>query len=87
MIVSSGAIKPASTKDADARKSEVHRAPVRGVGPSTVALAVDMNVHPYDVILKRMNRFSKTVSTISDLPIACVIRTMYCACMSVGKSG
>ena len=30
-----------------------------------------------------MNRFSKTVSTISDLPCACVIRTMYCACMSV----
>ena len=34
-----------------------------------------------------MKRFSKIVSLISESPSACVIRAMYWACMSVGKSG
>ena len=33
------------------------------------------------------NRFSKILSTITDVPSACVARAMYCACISVANPG
>ena len=34
-----------------------------------------------------MKRFSNIVAVTLEVPSACVIRAMYCACMSVGKPG
>ena len=84
------AIRPASTRHADARRSvAITVAPVSRVGPRTIAVrpSTSMSAPMRASSGTCMNRFSKIVSDSTDCPRARVISTMNCACMSVGKPG
>src|SRR5579883_1949694 len=89
-MVSPSATRAASTKDAEARRSEASTAAaLSGVFPRTMARRPSIRMFAPMRTSSRacMKRFSKMFSVMTEVPSAWVATTMYCACMSVGKPG
>ena len=88
--VSPLATRPASTSDAEARRSvAIIGAPVIWATPRMMAVlpSMRMSAPRRCSSLRCMKRFSKIVSVITPTPSAMVFRAANCACMSVGKAG